>query len=105
MIMYSGELLCNTSTKKKSQVCGELTPMLGQLSNVYQIKDPTTSKCARLQVILAIGDATSLPWQATRTARTTSMHELEEGRLTWGDVTQWALNRLSDSQIIMAYAT
>ena len=30
-----------------------------------------------------------------------SMHELEEGNLTWGDATQWALNRLSVSQVSM----
>ena len=47
-------------------------------------------------------DATSLPWQAVRSAWATSMHELEEGSLTWADATQWALNRLSASQIAMA---
>ena len=49
-------------------------------------------------------DATSLPWQAVRSTWATSMHEVEEGRLTWGDATQWALNCLSASQIGMANA-
>ena len=31
-----------------------------------------------------------------------SMHDVEEGRLTWADSTQWAINRLSASQIAMA---
>ena len=65
-----------------------------QLSNVYQIKDRNTSKQALLQVIMVMKDATSLPWQAVRSAWATSMHEVEEGQLTWGDATQWALNRL-----------
>ena len=30
------------------------------------------------------------------------MHDIEEGRLTWADSTQWAINRLSASQIAMA---
>ena len=32
------------------------------------------------------------------------MHEVEEGLLTWRDAIQWALNRLSASQIAMANA-
>ena len=30
------------------------------------------------------------------------MHEVEDGLLTWGDSTQWAINRLSASQAAMA---
>ena len=71
--------------------------VVGQLSNVYQIKDPYISKQALLQVIMVMKDATSLPWQDVRSAWATSMHEVEEGRLTWGDATQWALNCLSAS--------
>ena len=41
---------------------------VGQLSNIYQMKDVTVSKQALLQVILALKDATSLPWQAVRSA-------------------------------------
>ena len=77
---------------------------IGQLSNIYQMKDATISKQALLQVILALRDATSLPWQAVRGAWATSMHETEDGSLTWADVTQWSLNRLSASQIAMANA-
>ena len=93
------------SQGKKRQAYDDLTLtqwVVGQLSNVYQIKDPNISKQALLQVILAMKDATSLPWQVVRSAWATSMHEVEEGRLTWGDATQWALNRLSASQIAMA---
>ena len=95
------------SQGKKRQAYDDLTLtqwVVGQLSNVYQIKDPNVSKQALLQVILAMKDATSLPWQAVRGAWATSMHEVEEGRLAWGDATQWALNRLSASQIAMANA-
>ena len=78
---------------------------VGQLSNVYQMKDATVSKQALLQVILALKDATSLPWQAVRSAWATSMHEIEDGSLTWVDATHWSLNRLSASQIAMADAS
>ena len=67
---------------------------VGQLTNVHQMKDPGVMRQALLQTILALKDATSLPWQAVRSAWATSMHELEEGSLTWADATQWALNRL-----------
>ena len=33
------------------------------------------------------------------------MHEVEQGSLQWADATQWALNRLSTSQIAMANAS
>ena len=56
---------------------------VGQLTNVHQIQDPTSLRQALLQVILALRDATSLPWQAVRDAWSHSMHDLEEGRLTW----------------------
>ena len=75
---------------------------VGQLTNVHQIQDPTILRQALLQVILALRDATSLPWQAVRDAWSHSMHDIEEGRLTWADSTQWAINRLSASQIAMA---
>ena len=62
---------------------------VGQLSNIYQMKDAAVSKQALLQVILALKDATSLQWQAVRSAWATSMHEIEDGSLTWADATQW----------------
>ena len=40
-----------------------------------------------------------MPWPAVRSAWAVSMTEVEEGRLTWDDTTQWALNRVSSSQI------
>ena len=75
---------------------------VGQLSNIFYMKDPKTVKHALLQVILAMKDATSLPWPAVRGAWATSMHDLEEGHLGWQDATQWSINRLSSSQISMA---
>ena len=76
--------------------------VVGKLSNIFYMKDPTTAKHALLQVILAMKDATSLPWPAVRGAWATSMHDLEEGHLGWQDATQWSINRLSSSQISMA---
>ena len=55
---------------------------VGQLTNIHQIQDPTLLKQALLQVILALRDATSLPWQAVRDAWSHSMHDIEEGHLT-----------------------
>ena len=75
---------------------------VGQLTDIHQIQDPTLLRQALLQVILALRDATSLPWQAVRDAWSHLMHDIEEGRLTWADSTQWAINRLSASQIAMA---
>ena len=72
-----------------------------QLSNINYMKDSAAAKHALLQVILAVKDATSFPWNAVRTAWATSMHDLEEGNLTWQDSTLWSLNRLSASQISM----
>ena len=77
----------------------------GQLSNIYYIQDPSRVKQVLLQVILSLRDATSLPWQAVRSAWGNSMHEIEQGSLQWGDATQWALNRLSTSLIVMANAS
>ena len=70
----------------------------GQLTNIYHMKDQTTARHALLQVILAMKDATSLPWTAVRNAWATSMHDLEEGHLGWHDSTL----RLSTSQISIA---
>ena len=78
---------------------------VGQLPNIYHIQDPALSKQVLLQVILSLRHATSLPWQAVRSAWGNSMHEVEQGSLQWSDVTQWALNRLSTSQIAMANAS
>ena len=78
---------------------------VGQLTNIYHIQDPALAKQVLLQVILSLRDATSLPWQAVRGAWGNSMHEIEQGSLQWSDATQWALNRLSTSQIAMANAS
>ena len=75
-----------------------------QVTNIYHIQDPVLTKQVLLQVILSLRDATSLPWQAVRSAWGNSMHEIEQGSLQWSDATQWALNRLSTSQIAMANA-
>ena len=75
---------------------------VGQLTNIFHMQNPDTVKKALLQTILALKDATSLPWPAVRAAYGTSMHEVELGNLSWGDQMQWAINRLSASQIAMA---
>ena len=75
----------------------------GQLSNIYAISDPTLSKQALLQVIHAMRDAASLSWPTVRAAWASSMHQIEEGDLTWPNATQWAINRLSASQIALAH--
>ena len=90
---------------RKRVVYDELTMpqwVVGQLSNIFHMKDQVTARHALLQVILAMKDATSLPWTAVRSAWATSMHDLEEGNLRWQDATQWSLNRISASQISMA---
>ena len=78
--------------------------VVGQLRNIYHIQDPAIVKKALLQTILALKDTTSLPWQAVRAAYANSMHDMEQGFLTWDDQMQWSLNRLSASQIAMANA-
>ena len=95
----------HSSAGKKGVPYDELSMaqwVTGQLNNVYNMKDPLMARHALLQVILAIKDATSLPWGAVRSAWATSMHDLEEGNLHWDDATQWAINRLSASQMSMA---
>ena len=77
---------------------------VGQLSNVFHIQDTNLARQALLQVILALKDATSLPWEAVRSAWGNSMHEIEQGTLSWEDNVQWSLNRLSASQIALANA-
>ena len=95
----------HASTGKKRVGYDDLTLpqwITGQLSNIYHMRDQTTARHALLQVILAMKDATSLPWTAVRSAWAMSMHDLEEGNLQWSDATQWSLNRISSSQISMA---
>ena len=74
-----------------------------QLTNIYNISDLSLVKQGLLQVIYSMRDTTSLPWAAVRNAWASLMHE-EEGTLAWGNATQWAINRLSSSQISMANA-
>ena len=76
----------------------------GQLTNIYAISDSILSKQALLQVIHAMRDAASLPWPTVRAAWASSMHQIEEGDLTWPNATQWAINRLSASQIALSHA-
>ena len=93
---------------RKRTLYGDLTIQewaVGQLSNIYYIQDPSLVKQVLLQVILSLRDATSLPWQAVCSAWGNSMHKIEQGSLQWADATQWALNRLSTSQIAMANAS
>ena len=76
----------------------------GQLTNIYAMSDPVQVKQAILQMTLAMRDAVSLPWPAVRAAWASSMHQVEEGNLSWAESTQWAINRLSASQIAMAHS-
>ena len=76
----------------------------GQLTNILHMQDPLISKQALTQVVCAMKDAVSLPFTAVKNAWACSMHELEEGNLSWADSTQWALNRLSASQVSLVNA-
>ena len=78
---------------------------VGQLFDIYHIQDPLLVKQVLLQVILSLGDATSLPWQAVRSAWGNLLHGIKQGSLQWANAMQWALNRLSTSQISMANAS
>ena len=51
------------------------------------------------QVTMAFTDAVSLPWPAVRVAWVTLMTQIEEGRLSWTNETQRALNRIGTSQV------
>ena len=73
----------------------------GQLLNIYHIKDHDIARHALLQTIYSMKDAASLPWATVRNAYAVSMHEIEEGILTWSNATQWSINLLSASQIAM----
>ena len=75
-------------TGKKKVLYDELSVSewaAGQLSNIYLIQDPVLVKQAMLQAIQVLKDATSLPWQAVRTAYAQSMHQVEQGILSWQD--------------------
>ena len=95
----------HASNGKKRLIYDELSLpqwVAGQLTNIYVMSDPTLVKQAILQMTLAMRDAASLPWAAVKSAWASSMHEVEEGSLTWGNSTQWTINRLSTSQIALA---
>ena len=78
--------------------------LAGQLTNIYAMSDPVQVKQAVLQMTLDMRDAVSLPWPAVRAAWASSMHQLEEGNLSWAESAQWAINCLSASQIAMAHS-
>ena len=71
----------------------------GQLNNALQIQDNTVLRQVLTQVTLALTDAVSLPWVAVRAAWAASMTQVEEGRLSWANETQWSLNRIGASQV------
>ena len=73
------------------------------ISNIYAISDPRESKQALLQVIIAMRDAVSLPWPAVRAVWASSIHQVEEVHPSWADSMQWAINRLSTSQVALAH--
>ena len=66
----------------------------GQITNIRQIQDLGLLHAMLDQVIYAMKDACRLPWHQVREAYACSMHEIEEGRLTWTDSIKWYFNRL-----------
>ena len=52
---------------------------VGQLTNIYYIKDPGMVKKVLLQTILALKDTTSLPWQAVRAGNLSMWSDLTLG--------------------------
>ena len=90
------------SNSKKRLLYNDLSMphwVAGQLTNILHMQDPLTSKQTLTQVVCAMRDAVSVPFTAVKNAWACSMHELEEGNLSLVDSTQWALNRLSASQV------
>ena len=88
------------ATKKPS--CDELSLAQwasGQLSNILLIQDSQLMRRMLTQVTMALTDAVSLPWPAVRSAWAASMTQVEDGRLSWANDTQWALNRIGMSQV------
>ena len=73
--------------------------VVGQLNNALQIEDSMLLRHILTQVMLALKDSVALLWPAVRAAWAVSMTEVEEGRLQWHNTMQWALNRVSSSQI------
>ena len=71
--------------------------VVGQLTNIHAMSDLIQVKQAILQMTLAMRDTVSLPRPAVRTAWASSMHQVEERNLSWAESTQWAINRLPDS--------
>ena len=72
----------------------------GQLSNVILNEDESTlMRNILAQVVIAMRDAVSLPWQIDWSAWTVSMTEVEKSQLDWAASIQWLLNRLSNSQL------
>ena len=73
----------------------------GQLTNILHMQGHVIARQALVQVITAMKDAVSIPFTAIKNAWACAVHGLEEGNLSWGDSTQWALNRLNMSQVLM----
>ena len=73
----------------------------GQLNNISQIQDNDLLRLVLSQVIAAMNEESSLLRHAVRSAWASFMHEMEEGKLTWRDTTQCALNRLNNAQVAM----
>ena len=68
--------------------------------------DPNQIKQAVLQLTLAMTEAVSLPWRAVgfiMAAWAFSMHQVNEGTLTCGDSTGWAIIQLSALQIALVH--
>ena len=69
----------------------------GQLTNILHMQNQVVAKQALVQVICAMKDAASLSFTAVKNAWACSMHDLEEGNLSWCDATQWGLAKEASS--------
>ena len=76
----------------------------GEISNLLQVEDSRIQRYMLLQVRNSMRDAMSLPWSVVRSAFAMSMHEIEEGRLTWADHLTWSMNRMETSQALLLAA-
>ena len=74
----------------------------GFVTNLLQVKNPVVQRHMLIQLRNAMRDAIGLPWATVRGAFASSMHEVEEGRLTWSDHLQWSMNRLGTSQTLLS---
>ena len=74
----------------------------GQLTNAIQIQKNDILRSVLTEILLTMINVSSRRWPAVREAYVSSMYKVEEDSLTWSGATQWALKRLSASQLALA---